>query len=89
MTWAITFIDRLSKSKNNPTAMYADNSAVPGVASRKLLAMSDAIVWLGLKSEVGIADGPMVFPMTMVTAIVSPTALPRPRMTAPKIPERP
>ena len=36
-----------------------------------------------------MAAGPVALPMSIETAIVSPTALPKPRMTAPKIPERP
>ena len=69
--------------------MNAEYNTVPGDDSKKPLAMREDIVWPGLKREVGIAADPEAFPMSIVTAIVSPTALPRPKMTAPKIPERP
>jgi hypothetical protein len=55
----------------------------------KPLAIKDGKVCPWLKSDETMAFGPVALPMTIVTAIVSPTALPKPKMIAPKIPERP
>ena len=57
----------------------------PTDASLNVVAILEAIVWAWSNSESGMS---WALPMTMVTAIVSPSARPRPRMTAPTIPER-
>ena len=44
------------------------------------------MVYPGRSSEVLLST---LLPITMVTAIVSPNARPRPRMTAPRMPEMP
>ena len=54
-------------------------------ASANSLAMTLAIVSAGLKERRRYLRR---LPMTIVTAIVSPSARPRPRMIAPKMPER-
>jgi hypothetical protein len=55
-------------------------------ASVNSLAMTAAIVYCGANSD-RLTCG--LLPMTMVTAIVSPSARPRPSMTAPMMPARP
>src|SRR5205809_49785 len=70
--------------RTRPSSMNALNSS--GVsASVKLLAIQLAIVcpWSNRDTEITF-----LLPIVMVTAIVSPTARPRPRMTAPKMPAR-
>jgi hypothetical protein len=47
--------------------------------------MSDAIVYPGARSDAEISG---LFPISMVTAIVSPSARPSPSMMPPMIPER-
>ena len=47
----------------------------PTGASLNVVAIFEAIVWVWSNSEVGIAS---LLPMTIVTAIVSPSARPRP-----------
>jgi len=61
-------------------------STLPTVASLNDVAIFDAIVWVWSNSEFGIAS---LFPMTMVTAIVSPRARPKPSITAPMMPPCP
>ena len=56
------------------------------MASLNSLAMTLAMVLAGANSEATICAR---LPMTMVTAIVSPMARPRPSMIAPRIPVRP
>src|SRR2546430_591730 len=70
--------------RTRPSSMNALNSS--GVsASVKLLAIQLAIVCPWSKRDTEIT---FLFPIVMVTAIVSPTARPRPRITAPKMPAR-
>src|SRR5437763_6809285 len=52
-------------------------------ASVNSLAMTAAIVYCGLYSEAEMIG---LLPMTMVTAMVSPSARPKPSMTAPRMP---
>src|SRR5439155_1045544 len=70
--------------RTSPSSMSALSSS-GSVAFRKLLAIQLAIVCPWSNKEMEIA---LRFPIVIVTAIVSPTARPRPRMTAPKIPAR-
>lgn len=60
-------------NKNNPISMSADVYTFP-VASENSLAITLAIVFPGLNIPVGKS---CVFPISIVTAIVSPNALPR------------
>src|SRR5208283_3939633 len=55
------------------------------VASVNSFAITLAIEYAGLKSEAEISG---LLPMTIVTAIVSPIALPKPSNVAPTIPDR-
>ncbi len=55
------------------------------VASVNSLAITAAMVYPGAKSDAAISCR---FPITIVTAIVSPNARPNPRITAPTIPDR-
>jgi hypothetical protein len=57
---------------------------ISSVASAKFAASTDAIVYAGSKSDADICGE---FPITIVTAIVSPIARPSPRTTAPAIPD--
>src|SRR6266705_3205577 len=70
--------------RTSPSSMRALSSS-GSVAFRKLFAIQLAMVCPWSKRETEIA---LRFPIVMVTAIVSPTARPRPRMMAPKIPAR-
>src|SRR6058998_1540494 len=70
--------------RTSPSSMRALSSS-GSVAFRKLFAIQLAMVCPWSKSEMEIA---LRFPIVIVTAIVSPTARPRPRMVAPKIPAR-
>src|SRR6266705_2511380 len=70
--------------RTSPSSMSALSSS-GSVAFRKLFAIQLAMVCVWSKREMEIA---LRFPIVMVTAIVSPTARPRPRMIAPKIPAR-
>src|SRR5438094_684663 len=70
--------------RTSPSSMRALSSS-GSVAFRKLFAIQLAMVCPWSKREMEIA---LRFPIVMVTAIVSPTARPRPRMIAPKIPAR-
>ena len=54
-----------------------------GEASTNSLAIMLDIVCPGPKSDSGMAFIPVAFPISIVTAIVSPTARPNPRMDAP------
>ena len=54
-------------------------------ASANSLAITAAIVYWGAKRD---TDTLGLLPMTMVTAMVSPRARPKPSMTAPTIPVR-
>src|SRR6185436_177189 len=54
-------------------------------ASVNSLAMTAAIVYCGANSD---SDTFGLFPITIVTAIVSPSARPKPSMTAPMMPVR-
>ena len=54
-------------------------------ASVNSLARTPAIVYCGANSD---TDTFGVFPITIVTAIVSPSARPKPSMTAPTMPVR-
>ena len=58
---------------------------MPTLASLNVVAILEAMVWAWSNRRVGIAS---LLPMTMVTAMVSPSARPRPRMTAPMMPDR-
>ena len=55
------------------------------VASVNSLAITAAIVYCGAYSDVVICG---LLPITIVTAIVSPSARPKPSMTAPMMPVR-
>src|SRR3989441_2242048 len=70
--------------RTSPSSMSALNSS-GSVAFRKLFAIQLEMVcpWSNRETEIALR-----FPIVMVTAIVSPTARPRPRMMAPKIPAR-
>src|SRR5256712_1481967 len=70
--------------RTSPNSMRALSSS-GSVAFRKLFAIQLAMVcpWSNREMEIALR-----FPIVMVTAIVSPTARPRPRMIAPKIPAR-
>src|SRR2546422_1968772 len=70
--------------RTSPSSMRALSSS-GSVAFKKLFAIQLAMVCPWSKSEMEIA---LRFPIVIVTAIVSPTARPRPRMIAPKIPAR-
>src|SRR5438093_1851305 len=70
--------------RTSPSSMRALSSS-GSVAFRKLFAIQLAMVCPWSKREMEIA---LRFPIVMVTAIVSPTARPRPRMMAPKLPPR-
>ncbi len=54
-------------------------------ASANSLAMAAAMVYPGANSEAAIS---WRLPITMVTAMVSPRARPRPSTTAPMMPDR-
>ena len=56
------------------------------VASVNSFAMTAAMVYCGAKSDQEIVG---LFPITIVTAIVSPSARPKPSMMAPTMPVRP
>src|SRR5204863_4036845 len=77
-----TIVIRNSTSPISINACRYNSSA----ASVNSFAMTAAIVYCGAKSDV-LTCG--LLPMTIVTAIVSPSARPRPSMTAPMIPVRP
>ena len=61
-----------TQNKNKPISIKAEVYIFP-VASENSLAITLAFVFPGLKIRVGIA---WVFPISIVTAIVSPKALP-------------
>ena len=71
--------------RTSPSSISAASWRELGPASAKLFAIRLAIVWPWSNSETEIE---FLFPIIIVTAIVSPTALPRPRTIAPKIPAR-
>jgi hypothetical protein len=76
-------INVIAKS-TKPTAISAERCASLD-ASLNSLAMSDAIVYPGASSE---DESSWRLPMSIVTAMVSPSARPRPRITPPIIPDR-
>jgi hypothetical protein len=57
----------------------------PPLASLNVTAILDAMVWAWSKIDTGMS---WPLPITIVTAIVSPSARPRPRIAAPTTPER-
>ena len=67
------------------SASNADRWSPTLVASRKLLAIHDGIVAPGCMRDQPIRG---VFPTTKDTAIVSPSARPRPSIDAPTMPLR-
>ena len=67
----------------NPTPIIAGRCNEAGEASTNSLAIMLDIVCPGPKSDSGMAFIPVAFPISIVTAIVSPTARPNPRMDAP------
>ena len=71
-------------NKTRPISMSAFRYS-SSAASVNSLAMTAAIVYCGAKSE---ADTCGLLPMTMVTAMVSPRARPKPSITAPTMPVR-
>src|SRR6266516_304477 len=75
----------VSTNRINPTANSADRYMFV-VASLNSLAIAAAIVYAGCSSETPMS---WRLPITIVTAIVSPSARPRPRMIAPMRPARP
>ena len=85
---AIILIIIVSMSKTAPRPIKAD-SCKSEDASLNSLAIKLESVWLCEKSVVGIAAGPIAFPIINVTSMVSPTALPNPKMEAPNKPDLP
>ena len=67
-----------------PISISADRYSA-SAASVNSFAMTAAIVYCGAKSD---SDTCGLFPITIVTAIVSPSARPKPSMTAPMMPVR-
>src|SRR5438552_727388 len=84
-TRAMALTATVSTKRINPTSNKADWYRLV-VASLNSLAIAAAIVYAGCRSETPMSCR---FPMSIVTAIVSPSARPRPRMTAPIKPARP
>src|SRR5437870_2073421 len=84
MSRAKTLMTSDMSIRTSPSSMRALSSS-GSVALRKLFAIQLAMVcpWSNREREIALR-----FPIVMVTAIVSPTARPRPRMMAPKIPAR-
>src|SRR2546426_978343 len=85
MSRAKTLMTSDMSIRTSPSSMSALSSS-GSVALRKLFAIQLAMVcpWSNRETEIALR-----FPIVMVTAIVSPTARPRPRMMAPKIPHNP
>src|SRR6266550_6118943 len=75
----------VSTNRISPTSNSADRYMFV-VASLNSLAIAAAIVYAGCSSETPMS---WRLPITIVTAIVSPSARPRPRMIAPMRPARP
>ena len=82
-------IIRLIINNVSPTPRYVESLRDPVVASIKPLAIMDAIVCPDWNSDVGIAVGPVALPISIATAIVSPTARPKPSIIAPNMPDLP
>src|SRR6266550_3531265 len=82
---AIALTATVRTNRISPTSNRADRYRLV-VASLNSFAIAAAIVYAGCRSEMLMSCR---FPMSIVTAIVSPSARPRPRMTAPIKPARP
>ena len=78
-------ITTVMTNRTSPISISADRYR-SSAASVNSLAMTAAIVYCGAKSEVETWG---LLPMTIVTAIVSPIARPKPSMIAPATPVRP
>ena len=63
-------------SNTAPRPIKADNCKSDDASLNSLAIKLDS-VWLCENSVVGIAEGPIAFPIISVTSIVSPTALPK------------
>ena len=74
----------MTTNKSSPTSASADKYRLP-VASLNSLAITLAMVYEGANKEALIS---LRLPITIVMAIVSPNARPKPRMVAPTKPER-
>src|SRR5262249_36192617 len=91
----VRFIAQISTRDRELTSSVSPNSRRPtstsaekyrsSAASVNSLARTAAIGYCGINSD---ADTRVLSPMTSVTAMVSPSARPRPSMTAPTIPDR-
>src|SRR5439155_20149037 len=81
---AAMFTMIVTTNSNNPTSISAATYKSV-VASVNSLASTLAMVYDGARIEAEISGR---LPITMVTAMVSPSARPSPSTTAPKIPER-
>ena len=82
----------VTQNSVRPISTSAEAFRVPGLASLYLFASTLAMVLAGLNRDQSMPDGCLVrsgvpLPITIVTAIVSPRARPRPRMTAPMMPD--
>src|SRR5207344_1373710 len=75
---------RVMMNSTSPISTSADRYSL-SAASANSLATTAAIVYCGAKSD---SDTFGLFPITIVTAIVSPSARPKPSMTAPMMPVR-
>src|ERR1041385_6882329 len=82
---AIAFTTTVSTNRISPTSNSADRYRFV-VASENSFAIAAAIVYAGWNNETPIS---WRLPITIVTAIVSPSARPSPRITAPMSPVRP
>ena len=71
-------------NRTSPISTSADRCS-SSAASANSLATTAAIVYCGANSDAEIFG---LFPITIVTAIVSPSARPKPSITAPMIPVR-
>src|ERR1041384_3814067 len=82
---AIAFTTTVSTNRISPTSNSADRYRFV-VASENSLAIAAAIVYAGWNNETPMS---WRLPITIVTAIVSPSARPRPRINPPTSPGRP
>src|SRR5262249_42959184 len=92
---ALRVIDQMSRRDSEVTVSGMMNSTSPistraaryrsSAASVNSFAITAAIVYCGANSD---SETRGLFPMTIVTAIVSPSARPKPSITAPTIPVR-
>ena len=80
MTLTISVMTNSTRPISTSACRYRSSAA-----SANSLAMTAAIVYCGAYSDQEICG---LFPITIVTAIVSPSARPKPSMTAPTMPVR-